>query len=255
MTKKRGFWILCLGLIIFGVSIYPMFLITKEKYIYQQLENRYHIKAIVDIRTAGIKHSNILDDSLELIGNNIQIVSEDTGLVAPMSRVNPHIEHIYKITAIINGVSFPSTEAWLDPKRKDDSRFLSWLQVFEIQDRKIKENKIAIIQRLSGNWVKGQKLNIHTESQNWRILFIDMNKNVTVETFTYPERAKHLLGVKLVQLSSQSSSFIGYQSDILTFLPSLFFPSIYPQLTFYIGIVLIIIGLVRLSKSKKILKE
>jgi hypothetical protein len=98
-------------------------------------------------------------------------------------------------------------------------------------------------------------LNIHTESQNWRILFIDMNKNVTVETFTYPERTKHLLGVKLVQLSSQSSSLIGYQSEILSVLPSLFFPSIYPQLTFYIGIVLIIIGLIRLNKSKKILSR
>jgi hypothetical protein len=77
--------------------------------------------------------------------------------------------------------------------------------------------------------------------------FLNINKKneVKEESFSYPERGKHLLGVKLVKLSSQSSSIMGYKSDILTNYPTKFFPITYPIFTFVLGIILLVIGMIR----------
>ncbi len=101
---------------------------------------------------------------------------------------------------------------------------------------------MIIIQNLMENW-NGWEI----KSQNWRLIYVNKDKTTEEEIFSYPERAEHLLGVKLVQISSQASTFIGYTTN--NYLPNIFFPLVYPLFTSLLGFILLILGTIRYVKK------
>jgi hypothetical protein len=244
------------GILLIAVSAYPLFLMTRENILESQINSKYEVKQVINIRNEGqagkpIKSSHDLAFPIEWEGNIIEVLTKDTGVNAPKTIFDKESKHIMNMIIKINGkeVSSP-TEAWLSPNLTKDSDYLSWLNIVKIKNDKSNMEQIAIIQRLTGDWEKGKSIKQHTQSQKWRILHVDKNKQVSEEVFSYPERGEHLLGVKLVQLSSQSDSLIGYKSDISYYLPNIFFPLAYPTGTCLIGIVLLVIGIIRYIKSK-----
>lgn len=243
MLKTKGIIPALVGFFLVVSSFYPMYLIVEERLLAHFIENKYSIQEFVDIKNKS-GGSELLNSPLEIFGNKIQVLTEDTGIVAPQTVVKRDLRHIFKVRVLVNGEEItPSTVAWIDPNLERDSRFLSWLNILMIKDNDTGEEKVAIIQRLTGDSIKGENINVHKESQKWRIIYLTGYKQIEDEVFSYSERGENLLGVKLVQVSSLSGSFIGYKSDILTNLPSFIFPSLFPQLTFLIGIILLIIGL------------
>ncbi|TDF94147.1 hypothetical protein [Paenibacillus piri] len=246
MNKTRTF--VLLGIALITVSTYPLFLIIQENVLDRYVNSRYELKDIIDIRR---RHkapplSYELASPINWKGNSIEVLTSDTGLDAPKTPFDKEPERIKKITIKVNGkeVSFP-TEAWLPQKITGDSNFLSWLNLVEIKDNKNNTEQLAIVQRIGDNWKRGDVI-----SQKWRIIHIDEEKESTVETFSYADRENHILGVKLILHSSQTSSWIGYKSDLAYRLPSIFFPLVYPTGTFLLGILIVIIGFVRYRKQR-----
>ncbi|MBE1445549.1 hypothetical protein [Paenibacillus sp. OAS669] len=227
-----------IGMILMIISAYPLFLIVQENVLDSYVNSRYEIKEFIDIR--NMRHrvvtqvSNDLASPIIWRNNTVEVITKDTGRDAPTS--NNQNKRIKQIIIKINGMeeSLP-TEALLPQKITKDSDFLSWLNILEIKDKKSNKEKLAIVQRLVNDWN-----NREVEHQKWRILYVDEDMRVTEETFSYIDRGKHLLGVKLLLDSSESTTWIGYKSDIAYTLPSILFPLIYPTGTFLIGIVVLI---------------
>ncbi|MCM3271787.1 hypothetical protein [Paenibacillus elgii] len=251
MTKKSIYIITIISLIFISASIYPLFLIIQEAVLDSYLNSRYKIEEAIDIR--NMRHQTANQYSYELAapiqwkGNIIEVLTSDTGVAAPKSKFDNDILHVMQVSIKVNGKerSFP-TQAWLPKNITKDSDYLSWLNLLKVKDNKNNIEQMAIVQRIADNWQKGD-----TTSQKWRVLYVDEDKQVTEELFSYLERGDHLLGLKLVLASSQSSSWIGYKSDIAYRLPSIFFPLLYPTGTFLIGLVLTLLAYLRYRKIKK----
>ncbi|WP_217266782.1 hypothetical protein [Paenibacillus tianmuensis] len=239
-----------MSLFFIGVSIYPLFLIIQEMVLDRYLNSRYKIEEVIDVWNT--RHQNADQYSYELAspiqwkGNIIEVLTRDTGVVAPKSRLDNDTLHVMQVTIKVNGreQSFP-TQAWLPQNITKDSDYLSWLNLLKVKDNKNNMEQIAIVQRIADNWQRGD-----TTSQKWRILYVNEDQQVNEELFSYLERGDHLLGLKLVLSSSQSSSWIGYKSDIAYRLPSIFFPLLYPTGTFLIGLVLALLLYLRFRKLK-----
>ncbi|SCW80296.1 hypothetical protein SAMN04487970_105124 [Paenibacillus tianmuensis] len=248
--KRKGFILIWIGCFLFFCSVYPMFLIMREKVIIYHVYKNYAIEQLINVHSR-MDSTTVLNSPFMLTNNKIQVITEDTGIVAPKT-INPKIKHIFKMKILINGEEkFPESEVTLTPEREEDSRFLSWLNVVRIREQDSGIEKTAIIQRLSSDWIPGKKNPSHTESQKWRIIYFTGYNQMEEEVFGYPDRGKHPLGVRLIQESQMSSTLIGFKSDVLTYLPSYYYPAIYPQLTFWVGVVLLIWGTVRFAKGRR----
>jgi hypothetical protein len=245
----KGVIIFSIGAMLCLTSVYPLFLLLREIVVAKYIEDRYDVNRLFNNLNSSVEPTYVFSTPFYVNGNVIEIITTDTKINAPKTRFDKQPNHIMKLQIKINGKneSFP-TEAYLPPDDKEDSRFWSWLNIVLVRGKG--EEKVAIIQRITGNWVIGENIDSHTKSQKWRILWIDEHKQVKEEIFSYPDRAKHLLGVRLVQVSAQSSSFIGYMSDIGTTLPNLYFPLVYPYLTALIGFVLCGISFRELRRNK-----
>lgn len=238
------------GLLFILVSIYPIYTLNRESALVSEVYSRYNVEQVVDIRN-GLNQTHILSGPFKWEDNVLEVVATDTGVEPPKRLFNKKMKHIVKISIKINGkeVSFP-TEAWLPPKITGDSDYLGWINVVNITDASNNQNQIAIIQCLTVDQIEGENIQQHTQSQKWRILYVDKDKKVTEEVFSYPERGDHLLGVMLVQLSSLSSTFIGFESDKPYSLPSYVYPRLYPTGTCLVGIVLLIVGLYHYVRNR-----
>ncbi|MFK7694617.1 hypothetical protein [Paenibacillus sp. HJGM_3] len=246
MKIRQGITLIVTGSILFFFSIYPLFLMLRESVLETYIDSHYEIEQLINIRNEGqmgkqTQQHQVLTSPFQWEGNSIEVLTEDTGVAAPKASYSKINKNITKIKIKINGKEISSpTEAWLPVNDIRDARFLSWLNIVKIKDKKNNEEQIVIVQRLTGD--------VDVESQQWRLFYVNKDKQIKEEGFSYEERGEHLLGVKLVQLSSQSSSFIGYKSDISYVLPNLLFPLIYPTGTCIIGVILVIVGYVRYKR-------
>ncbi|MCS7464398.1 hypothetical protein N0M98_30315 [Paenibacillus doosanensis] len=249
MFLKKGIVFIIFGIILIIVSVRPLFLIIQEMVLDHYINSRYELEEVIDIRNMrnqiATQTSYDLASPIKWRGNSIEVLTRDTGVDAPKSAYDKQTKHIMRVTIKVNGTeaSFP-TEAWLPQNIQKDSDYLSWLNILIIKDHKSDTEQMAIVQNLVDN----QKVR-NVSSQKWRILYVNEDKSVSEEVFTYSERGDHLLGVKLILTSSESVSWIGYKSDIAYTLPSIFFPLFYPTGSFILGLVFVIIGFVR-YKSK-----
>ncbi|WP_079913520.1 hypothetical protein [Paenibacillus sp. 32352] len=247
-TKRIGMISLLTGTVLLILSVYPLFSIFRESWLSSNVNSRYEIKPAIDIFNKHdvakeLKSKNILASPFEWEGNVIEVITKDTGKDSPKSNVKFRKEkHIMLVTIKINGkeVTEP-TQAWLPPKIEEDSDYLSMLNVVIVSDKKTSKQKLIIVQNLVEDWNGWQ-----IESQKWRLMYVNKDKTIEEETFSYPERSEHLLGVKLVQISSQASTFIGYTTNY--YLPNIFYPLLYPLFTSLLGFILLIVGAIWYKK-------
>jgi hypothetical protein len=246
-----------IGIVLITISVYPLFLMIRESVLETSISSRYEFKQLINIRNEvqvgkPVQPSHYLAAPIKWEGNVIEVVTKDRGVEAPKTLFDKEPKHIMTITIIVNGQeAFSSTEAWLPPSITKDSNYLSWLNIVNIHDKKNDMNQLAIVQRLTGNWTQGENLEKHKQAQKWRVIYVGKDKEVSEENVSYLKRGEHLLGVKLIQLSSQSNSFIGHKSDISFLLPNILFPLVYPTGTCLAGVILLVVGIVRFIFVKR----
>jgi hypothetical protein len=244
MLLKRGYVVMVIGSLLVMISIYPLFLLIRENVLESSINARYNFEQVINVRNQSNRPSESeysLSGPIQWQNNSLEVRTTDTGVDAPKSafdRFEKEPKRIMTVSIVVNGeeVSVP-TEAWLPVVITKDSDFLSWLNIIKIIDKKNKDERLAIVRRQAENWTRGD-----TQNQRWSILYLNEESEVTDEHFFYGDRSEHLLGVKLVQLSSQSSSPIGYKSDISYRMPSIIFPIVFPTGTCLIGVILLVLG-------------
>lgn len=248
MKIKKDVSLLFFGALLIIASVVPLFLIVQENIIDYSLDSRYDFEQMINIRNEspfGQSAKNVasLASPITWEGNIVEILTKDTGGVTPVSRFDKEPKHVMNVSILINGkeVEEPS-EAWLAADDTKDSRFMSWLNILKVTDKNTNQERLAIVQRLSGNYKAGENMDAHTKSQQWRVLYLSKEKEISNETFSYTEKSNHILALKLVMLSSESASMMGYKSDIAVKLPSILFPLFYPTSSFIIGIILLMVG-------------
>jgi hypothetical protein len=251
-------WILIfiIGLILFATSVGPVYLFIQETNLERHINSRYEFRGAIDIYNMGepgpsIEPSTALMSPIEVNGNIIEVKTEDTGIVAPERIVNKRLEHIMKVKIKINGTEITPMEAWIKPLDKSDSRFLSWLNIVVVRDKKVNLERVAIVQAFPESRTE-KSMKKYIGSQKWRIIWIDKDKQTSEEVFTYPERGNHLVGVNLVQISSMTGAYIGYKSDIKTYIPlPPLYPLMYPFMSCIIGLALLIFSVFKYQHHVK----
>ncbi|WEK55761.1 MAG: hypothetical protein P0Y55_06870 [Candidatus Cohnella colombiensis] len=217
------------------ISAIPTFLNVQEIIISLYMDSKYKVVNLINTKNYHTLPKNKTQSEMVFGRNKISIIVNDTERPGPESRIDyAEPKNVMEVKIVINGKEIlPTYEALLSPTKKTDSRFLSWLNIIKLP----KQDEIVIIQKLTPNYQKGIDIRTQTMNQAWRILYIDDNGQITEENFTYPERRSHLLGIKLINLSSMANSFLGYKSDITSYDGTFLFPLFYPYLIFIFGLV------------------
>lgn len=215
------------------LSVGPAFNILRENYIGLKISNRYDIQyAFPEVEG---NHPAIPELTIEQI--NIKIKEEKTGRWAPKTpwdiEENVEAGEIIKLHIFVNDKEITSpNEIWLS-NRDGQPKYFAWFDVLTVEDRRSGNKLVKIVQRLSHD-------DDHSEDK-WKIITINEDGKVKEDRFTYSERSKHLLDVRVINFSGTGRNSIGYYSDILHTYPSLFFPLLYPICSFLIGLILLCI--------------
>lgn len=124
------------GILLILVSVYPLFLITRENVLEKYIYSRYEIEQLIDIRNQSsqpTKARYALANPIEWQNNIIEVSAKDTGVEAPKTifdKFEKETNHIVNIIVRINGKEISSpTEAWLRQSISKDSDYLSWLNI------------------------------------------------------------------------------------------------------------------------------
>jgi hypothetical protein len=245
MTSPASRILLAAGIILLAFSIIPMYAMLREEMIHQSIENRY-----------AVNHADMKDgfpailqsSEITVNGRRIKIMEENTGRLAPATPwdLEEHVPpgDIVKVQIELDGSKIAEpAEMWLS-NRERGSRYFSWLDVLTVKDRTTGENQIAIVQRLTDDRERMDK-------RQWRIIFVHGNGEWEQETFSYSERFRFPLGVKLVMVSGTSLMAMGYYSDILQVYPSLIFPLLYPWVSSAAGFALVAVSLIGACRNVK----
>lgn len=124
---------------------------------------------------------------------------------------------------------------------RDSNRYHGYLALAELTDRKAGTVRLAIIQRIDG---QPNEVPPAMEELRWRLLFVSEDGTVEEETFAYGERARPLYRTRLANFATPIS--FGYESNALIVWPSLFYPILYPYVSAFAGMTLILSGAVGL---------
>lgn len=215
--------------------------------------SRYELQQVIDIRNeySQIMDPYQLDGPITVLGNVIEVMTEETSIPTPITHFYKEPGYYTKVMVKVNGKEAASPSlAHLKPDNDTDTRFLSWLNILKVTDTKTGAQKVAIVQRISGENPIGENIDQFINNQTWRIIYLDNDKKVTTEQFSYPERGKHMLGTFLVIFSSEAATFMGLSNDSLSYLPSYLYPFWYPEVTLFFGIVFSIIGTILIIRRK-----
>lgn len=234
--EKMKYPLTIFGLLCIAISLVPLFLMAREKYINHSIGERYDISHTY--MEQGFP-SIINVPKIEVNGFTIEIKEELTGKKAPQTwfDVEEGVEggEIVRLQLLVDGKEVSDAdEIWLS-NRDPGSRYWSWLDVLLVKDKQTGQEQIAIVQRLSEDTVM-------QEDYRWKVIYISEDGGISEEQIEYGTRSEHPLAVRLIVFSGTSLIGMGYYSDLLHYYPSLYYPVLYPFGTTVIGGILILLG-------------
>lgn len=219
------------GFLLLAVSLYPLFLVARENIIDQRLNMKYDIQ-IIHQDEEFMEHIQTPD--FDYKGFMIRFVEEPTGKKASLTEWDREegVEagDVVKLHMVVNGSEITdANEIWLS-NRNRGGRYYSWMDVLEVN------NRLAFVQRLTDDEVK-------LEKREWKIIWLDQEGRISEERVTYQKRHENPLAVLLINESGTSLKGLGYYSDIMKGIHTIFFPIFFPGATAIIGFVCCIVGL------------
>lgn len=243
---KRLLTLLLISFILLVVSAFPLYKISREIIIDNNLSSRYLIEhAYVD--ESGFP--SIIDvNEITIDGIELEIVEEQTEKKAPLTRwdeeegVPPG--NIVDVHILLNGESITTPSEIRLSNRNRGSKFFSWLDIVTVKDYAQDKKYIKIVQRLSDD-------DALDDDRKWKIISIDEKGDVTEEKMSYETRSENPLGVKLIHFTNTALIAFGYYSDITQGYPSLLFPIVYPFATGLLGFVGILFSIFKVGQKRK----
>jgi len=212
---------LLIGLLLFAISAYPLFLHGREFLASNMAYSQYELNPIYD------------KTQVNFYGNDI-VLSDQFA--------NPSEE--YKAGSVdikVNGRDYShSSKVEIRPMFHDANRYHGYLHLVELIDKKKNTSVMAIIQRISG--IETPPFN--TKELAWRLLLVARDGSVTEEVFKFGEQSKPIYRGMLVNFASPIG--VGYYNNVLHAYPTIFYPIIYPYATGAVGIILLLMGMLKL---------
>jgi hypothetical protein len=223
--------IFIIGIVLFLLSAYPLYLMGVEvslgNYAYGRYEVFLHTGENFDYRSADFYgHRITLTDNLEVDPAKLP-KDENVYLKAPV-----------KITVDGQDYSLSSpTEIRVFNGSKSVSGSVA---LVNLKDRRSGEERLAIIQRVDGER--------YPDDMRYRILFVQPNGTVTEEWFTYAERDEPVYRTMLAKYVH--SEPLGFRSQVISVWPTIVYPILYPWLTGFVGFILSVVGGIVLLKRR-----
>ncbi|MCG7343359.1 hypothetical protein MHZ92_04405 [Sporosarcina sp. ACRSL] len=243
MVKK---WIVFLiGVIIFLSSLPLTILMAMEKIHTSQMHNRYELHII--------SHRYPPPESTFHYKNNIIEVKET--LLDEENYTDPWNYKIAfaDLSVFINGEEIDTLEQY--PIRMEEeglARYYGNISSIIIKDKRKDEEKLYMILKKTKDPVVTDGINIGiapVETLTYSLYDLDEDGLLGRESFSFTNR--NALQTLLLNNSGTSPHAIGHYTDAWNWMPSVFYPFIFPFLSFLVGIVLLIFYFpFRKSKSR-----
>lgn len=209
--------LLLIGLFLFSISAYPLFLHVRELIVSNMAHNQYDLNPIYD------------QTQVQFYGNEIVLID-------PFSSPSEEYQ-IGSVDIKVNGTDYShSANVEIRPTFHDSNRYHNYLRLIELIDKQKNTSMLAIIQRISGI----ETPPYHEKEFEWRLLLVARDGSVTEEVFKYGEQSDPIYRGMLVNYASPIG--IGYYSNVLHVYPTFFYPIIYPYATGVISILLLFMG-------------
>lgn len=203
------------GAVLIAVSAYPLTLMAVEIAVGILVSQRYEFDVVHDANDITLGSNSIVlrDEYYEQIFPR----SQDLRMRAPV-----------QILANGSDVSV-SSEVELRPGYHDGNRYHLWLSLGILRDLRNGSEELVAVQRVAGSGSPSDRNRLA-----FRILFLDESGNIREDRFAYSERSwplhRALLARRVIPFGT------GYYSTVFWIWPSIFYPFLYPGLTFLLGI-------------------
>ncbi|MGG3654732.1 hypothetical protein CN568_28930 [Bacillus pseudomycoides] len=221
------------------ISCIPMFDIIREYWIENKIINTYEVHHAYT-NTEGFE--GILDvKELQIDNINIKIKEEETGSKFPLTALDkekniPPKEEV-KIHLFVNNNEISTANAIWASNEPGGGRYFSWLDLLTVKNKKTGEKNVYFVQRLTDD-------NHPMEKRKWKLIKINQDGSYKEESISYSNRSSNYLGVELINYSDTSLMSMGYYSDVLEGVQSIFAPILYPIFTSILGIILLLTAII-----------
>jgi hypothetical protein len=135
--------------------------------------------------------------------------------------------------------------AVIRPNFRDSNRYHGYLALVELVDKKEGKSRMAVIQRIDS--VENLPL---MEKLQWRLLLVSADGTVKEEIFSYKDRGDPLYRARLANFATPIA--VGFQSDVLHFWPTIFYPLLYPYISGFLGGLFLFMGFIISRRAKSI---
>ena len=211
-----------LGVLLIGISAYPLILMAREIATDRAVDARYTIEPVYGALQARVQeHLVRLEDDQPTSAN-------------PDERV----EGVVRI--VVDGRDVSSgAKVRIRPYFQDANRYHGDVALMTILDHESGTTRIAVSQHLAPSVIASPPWR---SIQRYRVLFVSSNGAIDEDLFNYDERDSPPIRVRLI--APVVPHPIGYHSDLMQVWPTLWYPLLYPWLSGLIGFVLTVRGIV-----------
>lgn len=232
-----------IGLLLVGLSAYPLLLMTREIFTGRAAYGRYKM---VRIRTDA---PGFADDALSTrVGPHI--INLRDALWGQPAKPEDRAKTTVGIVVDGHDYSFDG-EIEVRPFYRDQNRYHSWVNMNRLVDKEAGTEQVAVVQRISPPPASGRAAWDFPKRQlRYRILLIAEDGHVSEEIFSFEDRAQPAYRTMLGRYVTPFG--IGFHSQVLQVWPSIIYPIFYPWATAVAGCCLLGIGLIgRLLNVRK----
>ena len=217
------------GVLLIGVSAYPLILMAREIATDRAVHARYTVEPVNGAQEARIEqHLVRLEDDQPTSAN-------------PEERV----EGAVRIEVDGRDVS-SGANVRIRPYFQDANRYHGYVALMKILDHESGTTRIAVSQHLGPSAITDPP---YRSVQRYRVLFVSSNGEVDEDVFNYDERGSPPIRARLI--APVVSHPIGYHSDLMQVWPTLWYPLLYPWLSGLIGLVLTAMGIVTMRARSR----
>lgn len=221
--NRRSHKFIIAGLLLLGVSAYPLALMAREWSAARRFMSRHAIHPVYD-RT-----------SVEFHGHRIEL--SDPFL---KGTYGPDDRRIGQVTVKIDGKDYSDQSlVEIRPYEKGSAKYHGWIVLAQLENKKTAQEWITVGQRTLGDSLTSGK---RPPTPEFRIIRVDEKGQVAEERFDLPQRADPIY--RAIYAGFLSPHPVGFYSEVLQVWPTVLYPIIYPGASGAIGLLLLVGGLV-----------
>lgn len=230
LRTSRWFWF---GVLLLGLSGYPLLLMAREVVSGSIVSSRYRLMPVYDKQTATLgSHRIVLEDDAP---SSIDTLARVRGAVRIM--VDGTVQ------SILDNVE-------IRPAFRDANRYHGFVALIGFEDSSRQQPSVAVVVNagVAPDVPRRASAGFDLDHLRFRLIVLNWDGHVTDETFFRKDRGSPLLRAALARFVSPTP--MGYHSDLMMVWPTLLYPYIFPWGTGAIGGFCMLAALLGRTKSR-----